>query len=264
MKDTTRIALLHQHLRELKLDNILEHYPELMQQAEDRESSYEEFLLSLTELELRVRAQNSLNHRIEDARFPLLKTLESFDLNEIPGPAGRLIQELMNGEYIVQHRNVIILGEARTGKTHLAIALGVEACRQGVRTRFVTSGSLAHELIEARRERALSRLVGKYDRYGLLILDELGAEPFSPEGAELVFEVLAERHKKASVIIASRLEFAEWTQIFGETTLTNALVDRLTHNAAIITLPERVAVSKRLSIRKDDRGDSAGRTATAT
>ncbi len=233
IKDSTRI-LLDQNLKELKLANILQHYPGLVRQAKESGTSYEEFLLSLTDIELRVRADNRLKRRIKEAHFPLLKTLEDFNFDEATGLDRRLVRELVSGDYLKQHRNVIFLGKTGTGKTHLSTGLGVEACRQGVRTRFVTGCALANELIESRTEKVLSRLIGKYARYELLILDELGYVPFSKEGAELLFQVLAERHEKASVIITSNLGFADWTQVFGEATLTAALLDRLTHKAQII------------------------------
>jgi DNA replication protein DnaC len=233
MKDSTQV-LLNQHLKELKLANILQHYPGLVRQAKERGTSYEEFLLSLTEIELRVRADNRLKRRIKEARFPLLKTLEDFNFDETPGLDKRLVRELISGDYLKQHRNIIFLGKTGTGKTHLSTGLGVEACRQGVRTRFITGCALANELIESRTEKALSRLISKYARYELLVLDELGYVPFSKEGAELLFQVLAERHEKSSVIITSNLGFADWTQVFGEATLTAALLDRLTHKAHII------------------------------
>jgi len=233
MKDSTQI-LLNQHLKELKLANILQHYPALVRQAKESGTSYEEFLLSLTEIELRVRADNRLKRRIKEARFPLLKTLEDFNFDDAPDLDRRLVRELVSGDYLKQHRNIIFLGKTGTGKTHLSTGLGVEACRQGVRTRFITGCALANELIESRTEKALSRLISKYARYELLILDELGYVPFSKEGAELLFQVLAERHEKASVIITSNLGFADWTQVFGEARLTAALLDRLTHKAQII------------------------------
>jgi DNA replication protein DnaC len=130
---------------------------------------------------------------------------------------------------------VIFLGKSGTGKTHLATSLGIEACKQGFRTRFVTGCGLVNELVEAQEERNLSRLLKRYAGYDLLILDELGYVPFSKLGAELLFQVLAERHERKSVIVTSNLGFADWTQIFGEATLTAALLDRLTHRAAILS-----------------------------
>jgi len=236
MKDSDRVQIrLKHHLRELKLVSILQHYPLLDQQAREQGLSYEEFLLSLTELELRVRADNRLKCRIREARFPLLKTLEDFNFDEAPGLDRCMIQELMSGEYLKQHRNIIFLGKTKTGKTHLSIGLGVEACRQGMRTRFVNGFALANELIEARKERELSRLVSKYARHDLLILDELGYVPFSQEGAELLFEVLLECHGNASVIVTSNRGFADWSQLFGNATIIEALLNRLTHKAHVIT-----------------------------
>ncbi len=126
------------------------------------------------------------------------------------------------------------LGRSGTGKTHLATALGMEACRQGVRTRFVTGCGLANELIEARDEKVLGRAMKRYAGYGLLIIDELGYVPFSKEGAELIFQVFAERNERKSVIITTNLGFGDWTQVFGDANLTAALLDRVTHKAHVI------------------------------
>ncbi len=234
MKDGWQI-LLNDQLRELKLSSIGKQYPMLVRQAKENGSSYEEFLLSLTEAEIGVRLQNRLKRRIKEARFPFIKTLEGFDFEEAKGLDKRLIRELSSGEYIKEHKNVIFLGKSGTGKSHLAIGLGIEACGSGVRARFVSGCGLVNELIESRSERALSRLISKYARYNLLIVDELGYVPFCKEGAELLFQVLADRHEKASVIITSNLGFADWTQLFGEANLTAALLDRLTHRAHIIS-----------------------------
>jgi len=164
----------------------------------------------------------------------LLKTLEQFDYSSARELDKRLVRELESGEYLGTHRNVIFMGRSGTGKTHLATGLGVAACRQGISTRFVNGCGLANELIEAQSERRLSRVIQKYGRYGLVVVDELGYVPFSKESAELLFQVLAERHERGSVIITTNLGFADWTQVFGDATLTAALLDRLTHKAHII------------------------------
>ena len=179
--------------------------------------------------------ENGRKRRIQEARFPLIKPIETFQCEAAPDLDIRQLKELLGGHYIQEARNIIFLGRSGTGKTHLATALGMEACRQGVRTRFVTGCALANELIEARDERLLSRVMRRYGSYGLLIVDELGYVPFSKEGAELLFQVLAERHEKKSVIITTNLGFGDWTQIFGEPTLTAALLDRITHKAHVIT-----------------------------
>ena len=147
---------------------------------------------------------------------------------------GGVGQLLIGGSNIKECRNVIFLGRSGTGKTHMATALGIEACKNNFRTRFVTCYGLVNELIEARQQRTLQRLIQRYVRYDLLILDELGYIPFSKEGAELLFQVLAERHEKGSVMITTNLGFADWTQVFGDPVMTAALLDRLTHKAHII------------------------------
>ena len=227
-------ALLADHLRQLKLTAILRCYAALARQARENGSEYEDFLASLIESEIDARADNRLKRRIRDARFPLMKTMESFDFDAAINLDRRLMRELTEGTYIGERRNIIFVGKTGTGKTHLATALGLEACRQGVRTRFVTGAGLANELIEARSERAVGRMIQKMSRFGLLILDELGYVPFSREGSQLLFQLLAERYERASVIITTNLGFADWTQLFGDPTLTAALLDRLTHKAHIV------------------------------
>ncbi len=205
-----------------------------LRQAKEGKIAYEEFLLNLTEIEVQVRRENGRKRRTREAGFPLLKPLEAFDFEAAGDLDVRYIQELTTGEYIEEKRNVIFLGKSGTGKTHLATALGMEACTAGYRTRFVTGCGLANELIEAKDEKILSRVIKRYAGYGLLIIDELGYVPFSKEGAELLFQVLAERHEKRSVIITTNMGFGDWTQIFGDPNLTGALLDRITHKAHII------------------------------
>jgi DNA replication protein DnaC len=249
--------VLRQNLKELKLSTMFSCLAEHLRQASDTHLSYEEFLLGLTETELQVRAHNRLKRRLREAKFPLMKPLEEFQFERAVGLDARQIRQLCTCEYIEQHRNVIFLGNSGTGKTHLATGLGIEACKQGVRTRFVTGCGLANELLEAREERVLSRLMKRYAGYDLLIVDELGYVPFSKPGAELLFQVLAERHERKSVIVTSNLGFAEWTQIFGEANLTAALLDRLTHQAVIINCSwesYRLHQSLRQQLAKAEKG----------
>lgn len=234
MSIATDTLLLEHNLKELKLTNMKQHLKQHLRQAREGGIDYTQFLLELTQIELHVRSNNREQRRIKEAKFPLLKPLESFDFEIAPQLDKRLIRELATGDYLKTKRNIILMGKSGTGKTHLSTALGIEACRQGKRVRFITGYALANELIEARTENDLTRIVRKYSRFDLLILDELGYVPFSKEGAELLFQVLAERHERGSVIITSNLGFANWTQVFGDANMTAALLDRLTHRAHII------------------------------
>ncbi len=233
MKAAVKAQLLA-NLKALKLSAMISQLEGCLRQARESSEDYAEFLLNLTELEVATRMENGRKRRLRDAKFPLLKPLEIFKFEAAPDLDTRLIKDLAGGRYIKEARNVIFLGRSGTGKTHLATALGMEACRQGVRTRFVTGCGLANELIEARDEKILARVIKRYASYGLLIIDELGYVPFSKEGAELMFQVLAERHERRSVIITTNLGFGDWTQIFGDPTLTAALLDRVTHKAFTI------------------------------
>ncbi len=208
-----------------------------VREAKENGIGYDEFIFNLTVVELQARSESRLNRRLREAKFPLIKPLETFDLSAVPELDLRLFRELTGEGYIKEHRNVIFLGKTGRGKTHMSTALGIEACKNNFRTRFVTCYGLVNELIEARQERTLQRLIQKYVRYDLLILDELGYVPFSKEGSELLFQVLAERHEKGSVMITTNLGFADWTQIFGDQVMTAALLDRLTHKAHIINCP---------------------------
>lgn len=233
MRETTLFEL-KANMKNLKLSAMARELKPVLRQALDSGVGYEDLLLDLTRLEIEARASNRLKRRTREARFPLLKPLETFDLGAAPELDIRMFRELVSCEFIKEQRNVIFLGRSGTGKTHMATALGLEACKNDYRTRFVTCYGLVNELIEAREERALQRLLNRYSRYDLLILDELGYIPFSKEGAELLFQVFAERYEKGSVMITTNLGFADWTQVFGDQAMTVALLDRLTHNAKII------------------------------
>jgi DNA replication protein DnaC len=232
---TGALIELQANLKALNLSCMAYNLDGSLRQAKESGIGYDEFLIELTAAELQSRAQNSLNRRIREAKFPLLKSIESFDLSAVPELDIRLFRDLAGGDYIREHKNVIFLGRSGAGKTHMATALGIEACKNKFRTRFVSCYGLVNELTEARQEKTLQRLIQRYIRYDLLILDELGYIPFSKEGSELLFQVLAERHEKGSVMITTNLGFADWTKVFGDPVMTAALLDRLTHKAHIIS-----------------------------
>ena len=227
-------ALLTENLKSLKLSTMIRNLSSHLRQAKQDKLGYDEFLLNLTEVEVQVRKENGRKRRLSEAKFPLQKPLETFDFEAATGLDARLIKELSSCEYAKKSRNVIFMGKSGTGKTHLATGLGMEACKHGIRTRFITGCGLANELIEARDEKLLGRAVKRYASYGLLIIDELGYVPFSKEGAQLIFQILAERHERKPVMITTNMGFGDWTQIFGDPNMTAALLDRVTHKAHVI------------------------------
>ena len=176
-----------------------------------------------------------VQRRIRAARFPAVKTLDTFDFTAIPSVNKALVMELTRCEYIQRRENVIAVGNSGTGKTHVALGLGLAACQRGMSVGF-TAAALVHELMEARDERRLLNLQRQLSRLGLLIVDELGFVPLSPTGAELLFEVFSQRYERGSILVTTNLPFDEWTEVFGSERLTGALLGRLTHHVHILEM----------------------------
>jgi DNA replication protein DnaC len=229
-------VLLAHHLKALKLPTFLREYDKQARQCSAEGVDHTGYLLRLAELELLERERRSVERRIRQARFPAVKSLDNFDFAAIPSLNKLLVLELARCEYVERRENVIALGNSGTGKTHVALGLGLAACQKGLAVGFTTAAALVHELIEARDERRLLRLQKQLAAYRLLIIDELGYVPLSPTGAELLFEVFSQRYERGSVIVTSNLPFDEWTSMFGSERLTGALLDRLTHHVHILEL----------------------------
>jgi DNA replication protein DnaC len=209
------------------------------------------------------REQRLVERRIRAARFPAVKSLDSYDFTALPSLNKALVLELARCEYLARRENVIALGNAGTGKTHIALGLGLAACQKGLAVGFTTAAALVHELIEAGAEKRLLRLQRQLAACTLLIIDELGYVPLSPTGAELLFEVFSQRYERGSVIVTSNLPFDEWTSVFGSERLTGALLDRLTHHVHILEMNGesyrlRQSKHRRRSPRSDDRQPQAG------
>ena len=229
-------VLLEHHLRALKLPTFLREHGRVARQCATEGADHPAFLLRLAELELIDRERRTIERRIRAARFPAVKSLDSFDFPAIPSLNKVLVQELARCEYIGRQENVIAAGNSGTGKTHIALGLGLAACQRGLTVRFTTASALVHELLEARDERRLQRLQKQIASCRLLIIDELGFVPLSKTGAELLFEVFSQRYEQGSVIVTSNLPFDEWTEVFGSERLTGALLDRLTHRVHILEM----------------------------
>jgi len=235
MKDAqTPQVLLEHYLKRLKMPSMIREHKSIAQLCSQENADYTVFLLRLAERELLDREQRAAERRIKAAKFPVLKTLDTFDFKAQPSVNEALVRELLRGEYIAHKENLLLVGNPGTGKTHLATALGFAACSQGARVRFFTVTGLVTHLLESREERSLQRFHKQLERHQLLILDELGYVPFSKAGAELLFDVVSRAYERTSLIVSTNLPFEQWTEILGSERLTGALLDRLTHKVHIL------------------------------
>jgi len=235
MTEAPKILLEH-HLKSLRLPTFLREYGKLARQAAAEGLDHIQFLARLVELEMIDRERRMIERRIKAAKFLAVKSLDSFDFKAIPALNKMQVLELARCEWIERRENVIALGPSGTGKTHIALGLGLAACPKGLSVGFIIAAALVHELMEARDERRLLRLQKRMVGYKLLIIDELGFVPLSKTGAELLFELISQRYECGSTLITSNLPFDEWTETFGSERLTGALLDRLTHHVNILEM----------------------------
>ena len=228
--------LLRADLKQLELPIMLAECEKLAREAAAATQPAEDDLLRLTEQEVAARSANALTARIKAAAFPVMKDFDTYDFSALPGLPKQKVLELARGEWLEQRYNCCLIGNAGTGKTHLATALGLAACRQGKRVRFFTAAGLVTQLEEAQQGHRLDRFLGQLDRAELLICDELGYLSFSRMGAELLFQVFADRYERRSLLITSNLAFGDWGQVFQGERMTAALLDRLTHRCHIFEM----------------------------
>lgn len=227
-------AAVQQQCRTLHLPAVAEQCAPLADAAAKQRQSYLRYLEALLTAELEEREQNTIVRRIKDAHLPRMKTLDEFDFGKAPQVSATGIHELAEGGYIERAEPVIFIGDCGTGKTHLLTGLCVAACRQKRRVRFATAAALVNELVEAKQQLQLRRVLARWERYDLIAIDEVGYVPMADLGAEFLFQVIAERAEKASVILTTNLPFSEWTQVIPNARLCKALLDRITDRAHII------------------------------
>jgi DNA replication protein DnaC len=260
VSDTAALASIGAAARELKLPTIRDQAARLAEIAVREHHTHLGYLAEILAAETDDRAARRRTRRIGEARFPRLKRLADFNPGPIPGIAAQLAT-LATGAWIDTGRPLVLLGDSGTGKTHLLIGLGLAACEQGRRVRYATTAALVNELAEAASNRQLSRLVARYGRLDLLLLDELGYVQIDPRGAELLFQIITEREEKASIGLATNLPFSEWGTVFPDPRLVAAIVDRITFNATIIetgTHSYRLAASKTSRAHRPARNGTAG------
>ena len=228
--------LLAHYLKTLKLPTFQREYQKLARLCATEGVDHVGYLVRLAEREMIERDRRKVERRIKAAKFPVVKSLDSFDFTAIPKLNKMQVLELARCEWIERRENVIALGPSGTGKTHVALGLGLAACQKGLSVGFTTAAALVSEMMEARDERRLLRFQKQMAAYKLLIIDELGFVPLSKTGAELLFELISQRYERGATLITSNLPFDEWTETLGSERLTGALLDRITHHVNILEM----------------------------
>jgi DNA replication protein DnaC len=220
----------------LKLPYIKENHQMYIEEANQTRMDYSELLSTLLEKELCLRKDNGVKHRLRNAKFPIKKYLEDFDRNKYGNEFRKKFDELESLQFVNNKENVILIGTPGSGKTHYSIALGIKACLCGKTVLFTSVPNLIIELKEAMSLNQLNFYKRKFEKYDLVILDELGYISFDKSGCEILFNLLSNRNDRGSIIITTNLTFDRWEEIFKDTMLTGAIVDRLAHKAHILDI----------------------------
>jgi DNA replication protein DnaC len=235
MSAAAREAVIAEYLKTLKLPTVGRRYQDLARQARDEGIAYEDFLRELLEAEIHARRDHTAERRLKEARFPEIKTLDQIEWSVLEGISRPKLLDLANCGFVDGAEDIVLAGPVGTGKTHIAVALGVEAAKRRYRVAFRRAAELVRGLLEARDDRTLSRMHSTLERVDVMIIDEFGFVPFDRAGGELLFNLLSERHGKRSTIITTNLAFSEWVQVLGNEKLTTALLDRLGGRAQVLT-----------------------------
>jgi DNA replication protein DnaC len=227
-------SAVKQHCKCLHLPTVAGQCARLATAAEREQQGYLGYLAALLQAELEEREEKAIGRRIKEAHLPRVKSLEEFDFGQAPQVSAAQIGELAAGGYIERAEPVVFIGECGTGKTHLLTGLCLAACRQKRRVRFTTAAGLVNELVEAKQQQQVRRVLARWERYELIAIDEVGYVPLAEVGAEFLFQVIAERCERAGLVLTTNLPFSEWTQVIPNARLCKALLDRITDRAHII------------------------------
>ncbi len=227
---------IKKYISELKIPGVNQGLKMNIEDAYKLDKSYEEFLRDILIEAYDTRKENGKKNRIKNAKFPYRKYLDELKVDYLPEDCKKKLKELKTLNFIEEGRNIILSGNPGTGKTHISIGLGIEACNKGYKVFFTTIASLINELKESRSEKKLYTFEKRFEKYDLIIADELGYISFDKEGSELLFTFLSLRAERKSTIITTNLSFDRWNEIFNDAVLTAALIDRLTHKSYVINM----------------------------
>jgi DNA replication protein DnaC len=248
-------STIRQYTRQLRLPTVGGQFLKLAEEAVKQRHGHVAYLEALLGVEVEERERNAVARRIQEAKFPKVKTLEDFHFEEAPHLPAAQIRKLAEGGYLSRSEPIIFLGETGTGKTHMASGLAVEACRQRKRVRFTTAAELVNELIEAKNQSELNRVTNRWLRYELIVIDEMAYVAMPESAVELLFQVVSGRAERAAVIVTTNLPFSEWNTMFPNARLCKAMLDRLTDQAHIIdTGKESYRFRRTLEKKKGGRG----------
>lgn len=230
------ITEIKKYVSELKIPGVNQGLKMKIEEAYSLDKSYEEFLRDILIEAYDMRKENGRKNRIKNARFPYKKYLNELQVDYLPEDGRKKFKELKTLNFIDEGRNIILAGNPGTGKTHMSIGLGIDACNMGYKVYFTTIASLINELKESRSDKKLYTFEKRFEKYDLIIADELGYISFDKEGSELLFTFLSLRAERKSTIITTNLSFDRWNEIFNDAVLTAALIDRLTHKSYVINM----------------------------
>ena len=225
---------LEEKLKFCRFSGIIEHYEHVIKEAQENNWTHELFFETLIDHEVIVRENNRFQRLFRQAKFPNLKTIDQFEFSKAPYQLKKEVMDLFNCQFIDDNTNLLFLGAPGTGKSHISIALGVEACRQGKKVGFFTAANLGNQLVEMEEEQQLNKFLKKINKLDLLVIYELGYVKLSNQTTQLMFQIFSERYEKGSILVTSNLEFAQWADIFHDERMTAAILDRLVHNSKIL------------------------------